>query len=378
MPEPTGTASPQTPTSSAATAAPGPRPATDHSTRRLLLATLAVPLVLLLMLLAFFLPSHASSASHLPLSVSGPQQQVSTISTALETTLPGVFDVSVEPSAEAVADAVENRASIGGITVTDSGIEVLEASGNGSAYTTILTNLATALETRADAAALTAAQASGADAAALAALQEQLSATRSVTVTDVAPLPAKDPMGVTITSLALPLVFGGMASGAVLTIVIRAHAWKRIAAALAIAALGSLVVVAALHAGFRTLQGDVALEWLSLALGICSISLTLIGLHRVLGVAGLGIGAALMVFLANPLAGIVAGPWYLPAGWGALGQLMPVGAAGTLLRSAAYFDGAGAGASAWVLVAWCAAGLLLTALGAGLARRQGRAATPAV
>jgi hypothetical protein len=44
---------------------------------------------------------------------------------------------------------------------------------------------------------------------------------------------------------------------------------------------------------------------------------------------------------------------------GAIGQLLPTGATGGLLRGVAYFDGAGAGGHLVVLGAWALAGAAL-------------------
>ena len=72
--------------------------------------------------------------------------------------------------------------------------------------------------------------------------------------------------------------------------------------------------------------------------------------------------AALAVFLlGNPLSGLTSAPEMLPQPWGALGQSLPPGAGGTLLRSVAFFDGAGAAVSGWVLGAWAGVGLALAA-----------------
>jgi hypothetical protein len=68
--------------------------------------------------------------------------------------------------------------------------------------------------------------------------------------------------------------------------------------------------------------------------------------------------AALAVFLlGNPLSGLTSAPELLPQPWGAVGQFLPPGAGGTLLRSVAFFDGAGAAAAGWVLGAWAGAEL---------------------
>ena len=56
-----------------------------------------------------------------------------------------------------------------------------------------------------------------------------------------------------------------------------------------------------------------------------------------------------MVFVGNPFSGVATSPDMLPAGAGALGQLLPPGAGGNLLRSTGFFDGAAAGEHVAVL-----------------------------
>ncbi len=60
---------------------------------------------------------------------------------------------------------------------------------------------------------------------------------------------------------------------------------------------------------------------------------------------------------------MAAAPELLPEPWGAVGQLLPPGAGVSLVRSAAFFDGAGTAAPLWTLVAWAVVGLVLLALG---------------
>jgi len=59
----------------------------------------------------------------------------------------------------------------------------------------------------------------------------------------------------------------------------------------------------------------------------------------------------------------------LPQPVGGIGQLMPPGAGGNLLRSTGFFDGAAAGGYTLVLVVWALAGLALVLL-AGYARGE--------
>ena len=52
-----------------------------------------------------------------------------------------------------------------------------------------------------------------------------------------------------------------------------------------------------------------------------------------------------MVLIGNPFSGVGSAPELLPQPIGAIGQLMPPGAGGNLLRSTGFFDGAGAPAA---------------------------------
>jgi hypothetical protein len=49
----------------------------------------------------------------------------------------------------------------------------------------------------------------------------------------------------------------------------------------------------------------------------------------------------------------------LPRGWSILGQLLPQGANGTVLRSTAYFSGTGVTTAIVVLTCWAVAGVVL-------------------
>ena len=87
------------------------------------------------------------------------------------------------------------------------------------------------------------------------------------------------------------------------------------------------------------------------------------GLSRCSGAPGIGLGVLLVFLFGNPISAVAAAPELLPQPWGMIGQLLPPGAGATLLRSAAFFDGAGSAAPLWTLVAWAAVGLVLVAVG---------------
>jgi hypothetical protein len=77
------------------------------------------------------------------------------------------------------------------------------------------------------------------------------------------------------------------------------------------------------------------------------------------------------VFVGNPWSGMTSAPELLPEPAATVGQLLPPGAGGNLLRSTAFFGGAGWAGHAAVLVAWTAAGRGLTAAAALRHRRTG-------
>jgi len=94
-----------------------------------------------------------------------------------------------------------------------------------------------------------------------------------------------------------------------------------------------------------------------------AISAGVAGLGAALGRPGIAVGVLAVFLVGNPISGIASAPELLPQPWGTIGQFLPPGAGGTLLRSVAFFDGAGATRSLWVLAAWAVGGLLLAAVG---------------
>jgi hypothetical protein len=83
------------------------------------------------------------------------------------------------------------------------------------------------------------------------------------------------------------------------------------------------------------------------------------------------VAAVTMVLIGNPFSGVASGPEMLPEPAGTIGQLLPPGAGGNLLRSTGYFDGAAAGGHVLVLVVWTLAGLaVLLAAGMRSSRRH--------
>lgn len=171
------------------------------------------------------------------------------------------------------------------------------------------------------------------------------------------------------------MVFGGIAIGAAMSFVV-AGVWRRVAGATMAAIGGGAMAVLVMQSWLGVLEGNWWANAGVYALILGATSFTLIGLNAALGHVGAALGAATMLLLGNPLSGVTSAPELLPSGWGTFGQLLPPGAGGTLLRSSAFFDGAGALQPVLVLSGWVVVGLLLAAVGAR--RGASPAASPAV
>lgn len=293
---------------------------------------LGLSTILLLMLLSFVTPLLNSGAKDLPLAVGGPNMVTTKITQGLEAKSPDAFAVTSYSTAEEATEAVRNREAIGAITAGPDGITIVTA---------ILKQIG-----------------------------EGLSQTgQPIHYTDVAPLTAKDPSGSAISMLALPMIFGGMSSAVAFSTVFKKSRRKQIIGAIGVAILGGLIASATLYFGFGAFEANFWPTTAVIMLGIAAISLTVLGLNSLLGFAGIGLGAVLMLFVANPLSGLATGAAWLPSPWGTLGQYLPLGAAGTAIRSSAFFDGAAMGQPVTVLVCWIVVGLGLAATGAWRARR---------
>lgn len=311
-------------------------------TTRLITVLIGVPAVLIVMLLCFLTPSLNSGAKDLPLAVGGPAQVTEQITGALEAKSPGTFEITTYDDADQARQAVEDRDAVGAITAGADGVTIVTASGAGSPYAQVLKGIGSGLE----------------------------AAGQTVTYDDVAPMPADDPTGVTIASLALPLAFGGNVSAVLLMSLLKDNPRLRLLGSILMSITSGLAITALLQFGFHTIDGDFWMTAGALSLGIVSISLALIGSKDLFGFAGMGVVGFLLLFVSNPLSGLATGAAWLPAPWGAIGQLLPIGAAGTAMRSAVFFDGAGAGHAVVVLTCWAVAGLVMSALGARVAGRK--------
>ena len=315
-------------------------PAASDVARKLIIIVLGLAALVTAMLAAFALPSVNGGPHHVPIGVTGPPQATG----ALQTKLDGdAWDVTAYDSADAITSAVKDREIMGGLVVGAGGVEVYTATAAGPSVAGALTALGNTM-----------------------AAQQHTQAT----VHDLVPFSTDDPRGAGLGAATLPLIFGGVLPAVILSRVFPGHRGlrTRVGGVLLFALAAGFAVTAFLHYITGSLDGAYLLTSLGLSLGIAALSTTFIGLEALTGFAGIGVGAGVMMLLGNPLSGLATGPHWLPGPWAGLGQVLPPGASGGLLRANAFFDGAGAAGPSLILGGWVLIGLAL----AVIADRRGR------
>lgn len=289
-----------------------------------------------LLLSAFAWPSVRSTPHDVPIAIAGPAVAVDQVRVALVQRLPGGFEITEAADTAAAEQLIRDRKVYGAIDLSAGAPRVIVASAASTAVAQTLQSMA-------------------------AGLGEQRPGT-AVPVRDLVALPADDPRGAGLAAGAMPLVMGGLLAAVLLARLVRGTG-RRVAGALAYAVTGGLAVTAILQFWLGSLSGDYAANAAAVALSIAATSLTVLGLQSLLGYAGIGIGAVLMMLIGNPLSGMSTAPEMLPGWSGALGQLLPPGTGGRLLRSTAFFDGNGIAQPVVVLVAWLTLGAVLCLVG---------------
>lgn len=309
-----------------------------------LTAGLAAILVVLLML--FIMPSLKSGPRDLAVGIVGDTAAVETVRSMIESEAPGSYDLQPMGSVEELESAIAGRTLAGGFTVQSGIVQIFVASAGSTAVS-----------------------------GAIAAIGEQVAEALYLDsgVTDVVALPAADPTGVGIGGLAFPLVFGGIVPVVAYRSVLAGRRSWILAGLVGFSAVGGLVVAAVLRFVFGSIEHSFWPVAGAVALGVAALALPLAGLNAWFGAKGFTVGAMAMMFLGNPFAGIATGAAWLPAGVSMIGQVLPPGAAGTLVRSAAYFGMAGGGVAALTLSCWVLVGVGLWVT----APRQQTLTTPA-
>jgi hypothetical protein len=297
-------------------------------------AILAVPVVVALLLTLFAWPSARLEPRDLPIGVAGPPPAVEAIEKRLAQR-EGAFDLHRYGDEAAARKAIEDRDVYGAFVATAGGPKVLTASAASPAVAQLLT------------------QAAG----------EAGAATEDVV--------AAGPHAAALGSSVLPLVIAGILTG-IAGALLSSTALGRAGLVVLASALTGILAAVIVQSWLEVVDGDWLANAAVLGLTVLAIGAALAGLYAVIGRAGLLIGALLMICVGNPFSAVGSAPELLPQPAGAIGQLMPPGAGGNLLRSTGFFDGAGAGTHLMVLAAWSLVGLAL--LAAAPLRRRGAGA----
>ncbi|MBN9633352.1 MAG: ABC transporter permease [Actinobacteria bacterium] len=309
--------------------------------------------VVVVILLAFLWPTVTSTVKDLPLGVAGPTAQVTAVEKQLDTTADGAFAVTSYSDRQAAVDAIQKRDVYGAIVLGDSP-EVLTASANGAAVAQILNQVATTLQTQANAQAAAAVEQAIAAGRAPAGTKPP---TITVKVTDIVPLSSRDARGLGLAASSFPLVLGGMIGGVLISLLV-AGSWRRLTAVLLYGVAGGFAVTGILQGWFGILQGDFWSNTLAVGLAMFATAAFVVGMNALFGRVGIAIGAVLTVLVGNPLSAAAQPLQFLVGPWGAIGQWFVPGASVSLLRDLSYFPSADALFPWLVLLGWAAVGVI--------------------
>ena len=312
---------------------PSATPTPPSAARRMAAVVLLVPRLVTLALWAFAWPAARTAPRDLPLGVAGPAAAAAPLEQQLRSH-EGAFEIHRYADEAAARAAIEDRAVYGAVVASAQGPKLLTATAASPVVAQLLQQAVTA----------------------------QAPKGTQVPTVDVVSTPAGDPRGAVLSSSVLPLAIAGVAGGAVVTLL----GLRRLRAAGALVAAAALVGVAAAaltHSWLGVLTGNWWAEAGVLGLSALAVGATVAGLAALIGPAGIGVGALMMVLLGNPFSGVSSAPQLLPEPIGRIGQLLPPGAGGSLLRSVAYFDGARAAAPAITLAVWAVLGLTCVLIG---------------
>ncbi len=337
--------------------------------RRLIVVLVVLPLTGVLVVLAFAWPAARIGPRDLPVGVVGTGPAAQQAVAGLTRSEPGGFSIRRYAGQAAARSAIEHRDIYGAFVISPGRVTVLEAS---AASPTVAQLLAAAGQQLASHPPVHAA-AAGRPRPAI--------QVRSV---DVVATSASDPRGLVFGAALLPLSIVGLIMAAAIMLVARFRpAWRQLAALAVVSAAGGLGAYLIIQGFLGALPGEHAATWASLSLTLLAVSAPIAGLIALFGIAGLAAGAALMIVAGNAFSAATSAPQLLPAAAGRIGQWLPAGAGGNLLRSTAYFNGNGAAGHLSVLIIWSVLGLATVFAGqrfpfraAGPARNRPEPASP--
>lgn len=309
--------------------------------RRAVAIAAAIVAIQATLMVVYAWPALNLGPRHLPIVVAGPSEAAKALAERVTAAGPRgreSFDVTIMPNGEAADRALRDREAYAAFVLLPGGVSLHVSSAASPTVAQLLTSAAQGM----------------------AAAQQPGAAT--IEVVDVVPSDPDDPRGAGFAAGFLPIVITSLIAGIALTLAVRGRR-ARALGTVVFAALAGVVEAAVLQHGLGAIPGGYLANAGVIALTALAMTSTIAGLGSLLGLPGVALAVLTFFAVGNPLSAVTAAPELLPAPWGLVGQLLPPGAGGTLLRSVAYFDGAGGGRPAIVLSCWAAVGLALIALG---------------
>jgi hypothetical protein len=303
-------------------------------------AILIVPVAVALVLTLFAWPNARLEPRGLPVGVAGPAAATAAMEERLGD---DAFDVHRYPDETAARRAIEDREVYGAFVASSAGPKALTASAASPAVAQMITHAAS--------------EGPGGG---------------------QAPMPVEDvvaasPAGGALASSVLPLVLAGILTGLAAAALGRS-APRRAGLVVVGSLLAGVVSTAIVQSWLGVIEGDWMANAAALTLTVLAIAAIVAGLEALLGKVGAAVAALTMVLIGNPFSGVGSAPEMLPQPVGGIGQLLPPGAGGNLLRSTGFFDGAAAGEFVLVLGVWTLLGLGALFVAAA---RERRAPAPA-
>lgn len=297
-------------------------------------AVIGLTMLVVIIGLAVGWPAVRPTPHDVPIGVSAPLT-VERIQPQLDGIAADGFTVTSYPDRDTLRSAIRARKVYGGLTAGPEGTSLFTATGASPQVAQLLARL-------------------GHDAAPYTGVP--------LYTEDLAPLPATDPHGSGLPAAALALTLAGLLPALVLPMLFPRQLGLQFITTAAFSIVVAVALALVLQGVFGTISGTIGTVIAGLALGVLAMGLVLLGLGALFGRTALAVGVMVWVVLGHPLSGLISAPELLPRGWGAFGQLLPQGANATLLRSTAFFAGAGAGTAILVLSCWVAVGALLVGI----------------
>jgi hypothetical protein len=295
----------------------------------------ALSAVLAIVAIAFALPAARTAPRDVPIGAAGPQAASGQVAAILDQQAPGAFAITYYPGEAALRDAIRNRDVYGGIAFGPDGRSLLIATGGSPMVAQMLTQIGTGIAAHAGV---------------------------PLRTKDLAPPTKDDPRGAGLAASALPITLAGLLPAITLVFVLKREIWTRFAAVVAFSGVAGLTIAALMRYVLGSIEANLWGVAAGLTLGGLASGLAILGLGSLFGRTGLVVGSLIALLLGNPLSGLTSAPEMLPSGWGVVGQWLPQGANATLLRSMAFFDGAGGDLPIVALTCWVVAGFALVVI----------------